>query len=327
MDTTDHFTNNHLITLLPSENIQPELPSIGKRYGCVFIFREGDNEDIQNVLKYEINIRYCKDLHEKRRRLFWIERISETYINNYQPDLLIDELAYEAGKVFYPLLVETNYSGKFLGIHNDKEILQRWSDIRKKMSNYFSGDEVERYLNIMEKMLNSKEDLDKSFANDLFFNTFFAPVYKNYTQSFSVQSELYYPIMGKINPLKFLVEQKLCKELTDYHAIKIIHSGKMIDERTVLDLERGENYPVNKMLYPDLKPASGTYEAYYTLNPKTIQIRTIDARWELELNIKRTVEVKIHQMDSDSEESDSLIITEDNIQEKKAGFFSWLFND
>jgi hypothetical protein len=225
------------------------------------------------------------------------------------------------------MLVETNYSGKFSGIHNDKEILQRWTDVRKKASDYFNGDEVEQYLNLMEKMLNSKEDLDKSFANDLFFRIFFAPVYKDYTQSFSVQSEFSYPVMGKINPLKFLVEQKLCEELTDYNAVKIIHSGKMIDERTVLDLEQGENYPVNKILYPDIDPASGTYEAYYTLNPKTKQIRTIDARWKLELNVRRTVEVKIHQMDSDSEDPDSLIIAEDNAQEKKTGFFSWLFND
>lgn len=326
MDKTANLPQERTVVRLQSGNLWPAFPAYGKRYGCVFIFQEGNDDASQQVLKYEVDIRFVKELPEKRKRLFRVERISETYINDYLPDMLIDQLACEVGKVFYPLLIETDYTGTFSGIYNYKEIQERWPAIREKADRYFKGRKVEKYLNLMENVLGSKEDLDKMFANDLFFHTYFTSLYQNYTLSFSLQSERLYPVMGKINPLKFSVEHQLCNELTDYGAIKIVHSGTMIDERTVRDLEQGENYPIHKMLYPYLGPAKGTYKAYYTLNYRTKQIRTIDARWVLELNKQKTVEVKIHQLDLDPESKDSIII-EEGVRKKKSGFFSTLFGD
>ena len=271
MDRTDNLPQEKTAIPLLNGDIRPDFPVSGKRYGCVFIFQEGDDDAAQTVLKYEVEIRFFKELSERRKRLFRIERISETYINDYLPDLLVDQLAYQTGRVFYPLLIETDYAGKFSGIHNWKEIQERWAGVREKIELYFKGKEVRKYLELTESILNSKEELDKLFANDLFFHTYFTSIYQNYTSLFMLESEKSYPVMGKINPLKFSVEQQLCKELTDYQAIKIFHTGRMVDERTVRVLEQGENYPTHKMVFPWHEPATGTYKANYTPNHRTRQ--------------------------------------------------------
>lgn len=319
MQVPDHRNNRDVY--LNTYVLRPDFPADAKSYGCLFLFNEDGKTE--KSLKYEISIKYLDDIPSMRKYLFEVKRISPVYINDLLPELLVDVLAYETGKIYYPMQVESDYSGRFSHVHNQEEIIRRFPNMKEKIETYYKGVEVDKYLALMENVLNSTEKSDEIFMNDLFYATFFAPIYVNYTTSFSFEQEMEFPVLCKVKPLKFLVKQELGKKLTDYGAIEIFHSGNLIDERTAREMEQGENFPAARMLNPLIEAAKGTYEAYYSLDKQTRQIRGINAKWILALKKKKSVEVKIHQLDSDIQHEESPVMEE--ITNKKS-FFSRIFD-
>jgi hypothetical protein len=108
--------------------LRPDFSTLYRKYG-VLIFIEKDG--IENSIKYELEIKYLKRI-EKTHYLLWIDRVSEVFINDQLPDLLVDQLCYETGKIFYPLQIEIDAQGTFLSVYNMEEIQDRWKKKKRR---------------------------------------------------------------------------------------------------------------------------------------------------------------------------------------------------
>lgn len=287
-DLTINFSANYslLLKLLA--------PHFSRRYGYVISFIDGDEK---NKLKYEVEITFLKTIPEVAR-LFKIDRVSSVYVNNAEPDLLIDQLAYETGKVFYPLIAEIDFDGKFIRIRNVEEIQTRWIKNREEILEYFTGEETEKYLGLMDEAIADEEYLNEVIANDMFISTYFSGIYRSYTWSLTVQENLSFPIAGKGRPVNFNVTATVAKQLNSFNAIELQHQGEANDERSALDIEEEQFFPLQKLEDPATNPVEGTYQALYILNKETKAIESVVAEWKLDLKNKKEIEVKIFEIET-----------------------------
>ncbi len=108
-------------------------------------------------------------LNDGQNFLYRLDRTSPLYINEVTPELLVDKLAYETGKIFYPLVVETKRDGKFLAIQNFDEIRIRWRKVRLDLETYYEGEYATRYIRLMDEKLMDDNFIQVCFKNDWYY--------------------------------------------------------------------------------------------------------------------------------------------------------------
>ncbi|MBB5636270.1 hypothetical protein HDE68_002158 [Pedobacter cryoconitis] len=290
------FSGNHKLNL----KLQP--PFFSRKYGYLQIFK---NQDEENAIKYELEIKYIKTVSQDIR-IFRLERLTEVFINNVVPDLLVDQLAYECGKVFYPLDVKVGFNGQFAGIYNEQEIIERWKEVKERVKKYFLGDLVTRYIELMDVTINSSELLADSFRNDLLFRAYFNDIYKSYTPDLQIQEDVFFPVAAKGNQVSFETSQLVKPLLNDYEEIEIIHKGTVNDKRTKFNIENGYHFILEGQ---GARTISGTYNATYKLAANTKSIESIVAKWVLEEPINKSIEIRLFRIDEEKD-SDNLMSEE-----------------
>ena len=288
-------------------------PHFSRKYGFVVSFLDGTEK---NRLKYEVVVTYLRTIPEEAR-VFKIDRLSTVYINDTEPDLLVDQLAYETGKVFYPLVAEVDFDGKFIGIGNIEEIQERWIKLREEISNYFVGEEVERYLELMDEAVADEELLHESMENDFFIHTYFSGIYKSYTSSLVVEENVSFPVAGKGEPVLFKVKTEAAGTLNSFDTIELNCKGVANDERSAQDIEEEQFFPIHKLNYPALDSVKGSYEALYILHKDTKAIESVVAKWNLELKVAREIEVKIFEIETEA----SLIAQQVKVKDESPLFY------
>lgn len=273
--------------------LKKKLSTPEKQYGCLYIFTEKDKE---RTVKYEVKVKYLENRNSNA--FYELDRITPVYIDDKLPDLLMDNLSYEAGSIFYPLHIKINGDGNFVCVVNQEEIRNRWTTKKTTLSDYYKGEEVERYLSIMESVVNDESAINSIFETDLFITTYFASIYKSYTPTYETEKEIYYPLIRKI-PLKFKVSETLKDSYTSYGTIELRHKGILTDDRTQDEIEQGCYYAVQKIMHPECNSAIGNYEGIYSLAAESMQIRSYVGKWDVELENKKTIELRIFQKEED----------------------------
>ncbi|QJD96561.1 hypothetical protein HH214_12070 [Mucilaginibacter robiniae] len=293
MDVENNFEPNKKVSFSNSFSLLLKLaPANFKRsYGYLLTVKDGEHE---NTLKYEVDITYIKTIPEKAR-LFELKRTSKVYINDMEPDLLIDQLAYEAGSVIYPLVVEIDFDGKFLAIHNYEEIKNRWQVKRKQITSYFTGEEAEKYCKLMDKTIASESKLNWSLAKDYLISTYFSPIYKSYTSKLEITEPNAFPLAGKAQPVAFQITQQVQENLNELNAIELWHGGVTSDERSALDVEQEQDFPLNRGVDESLNAVEGQYTARYLLHANTKAIRSINAEWKLSLRMPLIITLSLYE--------------------------------
>lgn len=277
-----------------------------RSYGVQYTYLSGEKE---HTIKFNLDISFVKTIVD-RARIFKVERTSPVFLNNKVPDLVADQLAYECGKVFYPLLLEIDFDGQYIGVHNYTELISRWSETKKAVLEYFQGETTERYLELMEEAISTPERVSEIFKNELFYSVFFSAVYKSYGGEFKVEEQLSFPIAGRAAPVEFKTTQEAIPFLNEADYIEIHHHGIVTDKRSNADLLEEQSFPLEQLLNPNAAGATGNYTAKYVLDPSTRSIRSIVAKWTLEFNIPQETELKIFELIEDKEEEIKIITAE-----------------
>jgi hypothetical protein len=292
-------------------------------YGVLISFIEDDKK---TQVKFTSTIKYLTTL-ENENRVFEVDRTSAVYINDIEPDNTLDELAHECGSVYYPLQLEIGVTGKILSIYNYAEIIDRWQKKKQKLKEYFQGEIVEQYIQLMNETIQSENELTDCITKDLFFDVYFSSIYKMYTTGIAFKTDNYFPLIGKSFPIKFSCIEVLGEYVNDYGAIELSHSGVLSDDRCILDLEEELDYPVNNMLNTNtiIEKAKGAYDGLYILNHNSGEIETIIANWKIDLTIKKEIEIKVYKIENNfADESDADIVENQKAISNK-GFFGKLF--
>lgn len=285
------FTDNYHLKL------QLKPPHLSRNYGVLYTYVKGKAE---NTLRYNVTVSYVKTLGD--RRIFRIEREEPVYVNDLEPDLVADELAYACGKVYYPLLLEVDFSGKYHAVHNHAEVLGRWNTQKAAVLDYFKGEIAAKYVSLMDEAIATPELLTAIFSRELFCSTFFSSLYRSYTAAFEIEEMVAFPIAGSAAPLNFKTRQKVNPELNAAGKIELIHSGEMADERSMRDINEEYDFAISKYCHPDEQPAEGNYTNIIRLDAETGAVFSIVADWTLVADPVQRTEVKIFELLEKEEE-------------------------
>ncbi|PYF75477.1 hypothetical protein [Pedobacter nutrimenti] len=279
---TDHF----------SLKLQLKASAFMRHYAVKHRYAKGDQE--QSV-KYNMDVSYVRTLLD-RSRIFRLERSEDVYVNDSEPDLIADELAYACGKVFYPLLLEIDFEGKYLSVYNYDEIIARWKTLRPKVNEYFKGIYTEKYLDLMDLALSSSEQVSRIFRQDLFVTSFFVPLYINYGPELKKENQVSVPLLSRVDPFRFASVQQVNPLLNEAGNVEIECKGNACDPRTEQDLLDGHCFPIEQLTNPEATALTGEYAARYVLEPETKAIRSIYATWLLDFESQEETELKIFEI-------------------------------
>lgn len=246
-------------------------------YGLTILFEE---EDQANEVKYELSITYL-GLNDEQNLVYELDRTSPVYVNEVIPDLLADKLAYEAGKVFYPLVLETRQDGKFIAVKNFADIRKRWDKIKIELENYYEGEYAARYVGLMEERLADDHFIQICFKDDWFITTYFQSIYKNYKEGLALEEYLLFPNLEPM-ALGYKTIESVNPRTNHFGAIQLEHKGI---------LEQDE-----------LNWATGGYEAKYILTPATKNIQAIIAEWWTKEITEKKVTLKLFNIGQRDEE-------------------------
>jgi len=285
-------------------NILPDLLRLNHSYWFRLILTE---EEETTEIRYKVAVRFIKPLTDTTV-LLSIERIpDEVYINDHSPDKPVDMLAYETGKVFYPMAVEVSTQMKWLGIRNYEQIVQRWEKSEPNLRRYFAGEEANRYLNRMGEKIAAKANLEKIFEKDLFIQVYFRTLYADYISDIGIP--IAFPV-GDYGDVQYKVKTLINQEVKD---------GRREVTQTGIEIQKQE--------VPESDSESkNTYTAKYVLDTKTNCIREMEAEWKWESPVRKKIRVILFPLRQPTAK-DSFIIEEDKKQDEKQskGFFSRLF--
>ncbi|KIO51846.1 LysM peptidoglycan-binding domain-containing protein [Flavobacterium hibernum] len=161
------------LRLLVSENLKLD-------YGTIIQYKE--NNRVKDKIHFTSQIEFLK-----RDGNFSIVKfqINQVYINNKEPELVIEKLADRISKALYPVLLRLNDKGEIDNIINIDAIQRRWETIKPAILEYFRGNEVDKLIASFEKTIMSASLLKRSFDDHPFYQIYFAPIYQKYTSDLS----------------------------------------------------------------------------------------------------------------------------------------------
>lgn len=267
-------------------------PDFTRSYGVLYRYNIANKE---HTVKFNLNVSYVKTIVE-HARIFKLERTTPVFINDKEPDLIADQLACECGSIFYPLLIQVDFDGKFISVHNHSEILERWNKKKDAIGEYFQGELAERYIQLMDEAIRTPEQVTRIFESELFISVYFSSFYKSYGAELRISEKLYFPIAGKTAAVEFLVTEELNGFLNAAGNIELHHNGILTDERSQIDLIEERRFPLEQLTNENVQFAKGDYYGRYVFEPETMSVRSVVANWKLELDNLQETEIKIFEL-------------------------------
>jgi len=292
------FINEHALPFLPA--------GLKKKYNVRYVLENGEEKD---TLHFEASVKWIA-VDPKGFHFFEIDRLTKTNINNVEPEMMLEELAVKIAEILYPLQIIVDVTGKWIDVHNYKQILERWENKRREVLDYYEGEVVQIHIEHTEQSLSSKTALLDSLRSDLFLRALFNGINTDYTAEYKFGNNITFPLV-KEEEASFLVEQKIAPFLEDGKWIKIEQNGDYIDTDFDSDFE--------------FDPWEGNYKAIYFLNPDSYCVEKV----ELECVIQYDTPIKVNlNIEEIKPKQDVNTIAENSINTggglKKENFFSIL---
>ncbi|MFC1222428.1 hypothetical protein ACFE6N_01390 [Pedobacter sp. BG31] len=245
--------------VLQNRRFKPQWP-VGHKMDYGLRMEMYADEKIHEI-KYELQVERLENTVENFTS-FAINRTGPVYINEIEPDLIADQLAYKVSTIFYPMHVGLDAHGKVSEIQNISDIKRRWQTVKAEIRRTFEGAVLDEYMDRMEKNINDPFVLNLALKDqDWFLNAFFLPIYKNYYIQDEPASALYFPILPFRN-IGYSSSFFLSPHFNDLGMIEINVNGKIEDGDT-------ENY-------------AGNYTGRYLLHPHNKQIWMIKSVYTFE---------------------------------------------
>lgn len=275
-----------------------------------------DKEGGLNTIKYELSVKWLKS--NEKFHLFEIEKTSKTYINDVEPDSIADEIAMITAEVLYPLQVVTNLSGELVALKNFKEIASRWERTQEKLREQYTGEWIEKYIQLNNNTLRDERLVFSSLKSDYALRAYFNGIYGVYTKGFELHKESSFPFNLDAGEIAFSLKHKMEKHPDEYNLIKISSFGEVTDPRNGIDIENGSYFPSGQGPSDKL---SGSYTAQYFLNPANHFIETLFVEYGLDLEAVPKIRVMMLDLGLPGERSAQLLSTIEGVEDKKQKSF------
>ena len=163
-----------------------------KTYG--FQVENYENETLINKIHYLLEMVYKKN--EDKQIVLEINR-KQVYINNKQPDTIIEQLANSISETIFPIQLQISSKGEIESIGNHKELLERWQGKKEELIAYYKGDIAEKIIAKANIFFKNKYKINESLTENWFFNLFFKPIYGSYSTKKEINYNSTFPFESK----------------------------------------------------------------------------------------------------------------------------------
>lgn len=152
-----------------------------QKYGTIILYKE--NNQVINKVHFTSQIEFLK----KHNDFTIVEyQINQVYINNKEPEMVIEKLADKTSKALYPIVMSLNKNGEIHEILNIEAIQKRWEALKPSILEYYKGgDVITNLLSSFERSIQSASRLKRNLAGHPFYTIYFAPIYQNYSPDLS----------------------------------------------------------------------------------------------------------------------------------------------
>jgi hypothetical protein len=284
----------------------PDLRSLNHSYWFRLLLEEAAG--LPTEIRYKVTVRFIQP-QTSTSALLSIDRAPDIYMNDQPVDQAVDRLAYETGRVFYPLVVETDTRMKRLGICNHSQIIRRWESVQPALKRDFTGEEAERYLNRMNESLASKEKLEEIFEEELFFQLYFRVLYAD-DASPDEEGIAFSFSVGNYAPVRFVIEKQSLTPGKNGR-VEVSQSG----------VEQG------RQVWPGAGSGEkNRYSADFVLDAQTHIIRQLVASWDFRFPVERKVKVILFPL-RQAVSGIPPVEPEEVRKKQRKGFFSRLFGE
>ncbi|WJS92801.1 LysM domain-containing protein [Flavobacterium johnsoniae] len=236
--------------VLGKENKLSFLPrGISRDYSVEYTFEDGGKIDKMGMA---IRVKWIAT-DENKYTLFEITRSLNLFIDDIEPDRIMDELGSKIVEVLYPLKIVVDESGKWIDIYNYDEIVSRWENKKNEIFDYYKKDAevTQGLIKFSEYALMSKHNLFEKIRSDYFLRSFFNGIHTTYASDYLLQKEVSFPL-EKIEESVFKIQQKINPFLNDDNWVEIEQEGEYLNS------VEGINF--NGKIW------IGSYRALYCLN-------------------------------------------------------------
>ncbi|WP_118975052.1 hypothetical protein [Taibaiella koreensis] len=206
--------------------------------------------------------------------LFQVDR-RQVYINDHAPDLIIDKLADDLGKVLYPLRLHTDHQGKLLGIANGEALRQRWQQQKDLLLQYYKGDLVDKAILEMDQVLKQEKSILLRLKDDWFYSLFFSGIYGLRAYDFREKTIMALPVIPFGPPLQYAVTREITEQHTETKCLVIECKGSLEEQRSAEDIALKHQIPVYKLMNGKATEAEGEVKIAYRLYHKDFSIRSV----------------------------------------------------
>jgi hypothetical protein len=266
---------------------------LNNRYLGMYTIESGD---IKHTIKEEILVKWLAT-DDNGYSFFEISKLSKLFIDDYETDLIADQLAEKTAYAFYPLTIIVNKKGKWVDIHNYDTIKERWENTKTEILQEYQGEVIEEWLDIYDLQIANKSAIIKALSSDWFIRAFFNGINTQYKKELVFENDIYFPISTKTSDVKFKVDQKIEPYLDSYNQIKITQKGIIADTRTKEDFEGDTDFPYDTLSIEEPENAEGTYTATYFLNPNNYCVESLILECTIALAVPQKVTVQISNLD------------------------------
>lgn len=177
---------------------------LNRWYGVAFDFKTDDKE---SRVSFEVHVENVSMLSDGSYH-FRISRAEDVFIDHYEPDMVIDEIAVKCSNFIYPIDIQVSAEGLWTGKTIHAELLKRWPDFKKKMLDEYAGGYIIHYLNKMEENIVDPKKFAKSLEKDVFIALFFSATAAIFKQKEPLTARLY-PIAPPETPFFMALESEI----------------------------------------------------------------------------------------------------------------------
>lgn len=141
---------------------------------------EMEKENTKTKIEYTAGVKY-----EKRspsgNAIISIHKLTKTFINEMEPDLISEKISALAGSIFTPLQIELNRKGEAIQLADYESILKKWKKVQEDLKKNYAGQTLNSYIECINHALKSPESVFEKLKKDWFLSLYCIPLYTKYT--------------------------------------------------------------------------------------------------------------------------------------------------
>ncbi|MFV0484293.1 MAG: hypothetical protein ACK5MG_09400, partial [Bacteroidales bacterium] len=235
--------------LLENTHLSEERPELGSqnRFECDFrvldhdygvVIHVGDDNTTTRI-NYTVSIKCVKEF-EYIYTLVLDKR--QTYVNNAEPDLMVESLADVLGRSLFPIKVKIGREGWINRITNHDTIRERWYEEEVKIRKYFKSDIAKHYIDKTGRAYQDNRSINRALSREFFFALYFSGLYGKYFDSMEIDNTLRLPLFPFVKGIRFEVKQSLIPYLNINNNVLMLQQGEVGDPRTIEDIRQGKDF-------------------------------------------------------------------------------------